>query len=212
MKKIITILSLIVITLLACEKKETTTTEHYYFKINNTTNHNIMLGLFDVEGDSLLKEYFLSPKETKILDTVVYKTNFTEKEKSSSYVSGSGYKKTINPYWHSESTKMAYMFDDTKLSKKQNTFVASCDTSSIELSDLCNYGTMDTVKKVIKKDVDFKHVITTTYIVTDAFRKDCNTPVTEKTTNIYDSKEALDKVSRDHLIKRNTPKAAKAEE
>jgi len=149
----------------SCNKK-TTTQLYYYLKINNTTNHEVLLGLFDKENDTLLVEYFISPNETKFLDTVVYKMSDNDGARYS-YVSGRGSDALPMPIWNSNYSEMSYLFDDTKILKKLLSEVEECDTSSFLLQDLCNFGTIELIKKEIKKGIDFEETEIVTYIVTE---------------------------------------------
>ena len=161
MKNIITIIITTII-LYSCGKSKHTTSYHY-LKVKNTTNHEVLLGLFDNETDTLLSEYFINPNQTGFLDTVVYSISINDGERIE-LIKGKGFS---DPYWNSYLSSTAYIFDNFKISQLQESIVSTdCDTSITEQS-YCHFGTIKKNIVEIKKDKEFEEFETITYIITE---------------------------------------------
>ena len=173
MKKIV-LITLTIISLVACDKGPNISTEKIdYLKVQNNTNLEVSIGFFSVFDKVLAIEYIILPNQSIALDSF-----------KSTYFSGGDIHNDciidyINPsvqldsdqfcrvgLWNSEVTKMAYDFGGIKLTELQDSRVVSyagCDTSG---NVPCNIGTVEEIVEKINKK-DSKITTTTTYIITN---------------------------------------------
>ena len=171
MKNILKIISVLLIILsFSCTRSKSVNSYHY-FKVVNTTNHNILLGLFTTDNVMLLKEYTILAKSEAIIDTAQYHFRTSSEAYHNNkieYISGSGFKDIEQAYWFSHQTSFALDFNDgERLSSLQSTYVnTDCDTLSLNINKPCNYGTKEMIVGDTKaKEYDIEQTVT--YYITN---------------------------------------------